>query len=256
MPLSSTNVVAWADGYDLAGSGALTEMLPSETGEFEASAYIGPPGRMAHEIPIGLRSFGMEQSGYLDSADVSLRRVFGDQSALRTLSFGVEGASVGSPIQVATRMFVGEKSITPEVRGISKMRVRWVQGANGELIDGKILAGGQRVGNTNPTQPSAVTDSRIYDQESRKALDYVLAVEDIEWDGATQLTVQVRGSNNGTSNWIVHSNPLVITPSATGGFVFEANTSATRRYLYLDYQWGGTPGSDTSAKIFAAVAER
>ena len=249
-----TRFVHWLAGRDLRGRGAITELSHSLEALADSDFRLGDS--IKAEAPLGVVTYTLSETGFLDAREASLRQLFGSGAPATPWPaiVGEFGSAKGAQCALATDLRIKKRSIPPDGDGFTKVALDFYLHSGGDAHDDAgLIAGGQRQTGAGNSSPFA---SDRYDTGAASANGGLLAlmVDGIVWAGRTSLLVSFQHSTNGTA-WVdrlATAERLTITSPATSGHTTVVLAGSVRQWLTASFTFTGTGAGDPSAKIIAA----
>ncbi len=251
--ISPTSLVHWVAGFDFAGPGALTEVTDSLKALTEDLTVLGPLGAIKNDGNLGHATYEISEAGHLRGREASLRRLLVDnppEYPWRSI-LAHHGGTRGLPCTIAEDIRLKEDSLPPQLTAFTKVNITYLNASRTHVYrDGIILeGGGRKVGDSPGAQ------GRTFDFGLQKVGPTVLCimVDGLVLDGADGLTVSIAHGTDPAdeASFAGAASTGVITES--GAQLLTVVTGNLNRYFVVNWGFSGTVGSDSSAKIIAAV---
>ena len=241
MRTGPTSYIHWLEGYDLLGSGSVTELEEYTETHTVQVGLLGERGRFRHSVPLGQLDYMLREKGYVAEDAIALRKIIAENVADGKSVLGYGGARVGALCTIATGITIERRHLTASTEGLSELDVTYHFDAGGEVWEeGFLVKPGTRINGAI----AAPFTGHQYDLGTDPPDNMVLClmVDGINWSGATQLAAQVRtkSTNTGGTGWTNISGNLNITPLTQPGIIFAKVTSGIERYLGLQVTYSGT----------------
>ena len=256
MRVSSTEVLHWIGGYDLAGIGAITEIddklmaigadATSHTDKFQSTA------------PTGQLMYTLTEKGWYDKTARSMRNFLIASEPVDGWDslYANFGKKTGFPVTMASGMRIGSKPIDQTPEKFAEAMVEYLH--QGEVWEGNILAPGTRVAApvSNPYDGYRLDHGAT--QAGRKTR-VMVQVADPEWHGAEAMIVRVlmaSAQGRGFSTWTLAAPDVRITPANVPfAASFELTPNDSPRYVAIRWEWvGNAITGSPSAKLMAGAA--
>ena len=236
-----TSLVRWLGGRDLAGPGALTTFDDTLMAKVADTTVLGPKGAIKSEGPLGCVEYTASESGFLDDAEFSLRKMFGTAAPWISV-VGHVGGALGAPCTLATDLRIKKKSIPPEREGFTKVALEYFLDDGGDVFEEcAFVHGGARVSDSPPSAPYA---GRRFDHGAATTGGAVVGLmidADAVWRGQTWVRVDLRHSPTlATAAWPVLTGATLQLSAGSGGpaQLFVRVPGAINRHLACTWQWG------------------
>ena len=245
-----TSLIHWLAGYDLAGRGAIIEVDESVEAATQDVTPLGPQGAIKHDAPLGRVTYAVSESGHLRDRQLSLRRLLASGVVAHPWPsiLGHQGGDIGAPCNLATDLRIRNKSIVPDLSGISKVSIEYFLQVGGDLHeDARVLAHGVVAGvvDIGATPGAAYRLDNGASSNDGAVLGLMVDVDGSRWRGYPNLKVQVRHSVNPGSNY-ANLGAAFDLERDTGGWstvLTVASGVTVNRYVAVRFTFSG--GRDT-----------
>ena len=239
---------AWYRGLSLTKDGSLHDVtdtgLVEETVPQESLEFVSHP-----MIPTGYNDYSANIGGYLIQDSPAFRSLSGEKE-LGPLVIFKTGRVVGRDATLARSM--GIKSFNWEETSMNNLaRISFELYRNEDAgvypDSARILANGDAIPMTH----------QLVDMGTGSITGSVINVQldDVVWDGATALDIQVRhGSNSDGSSTAAYGSAFEFTPgtpAATTFFTTRDSTTDMNRYATITVNWTG--GTNPSARLLVVA---
>ena len=253
MRVSSTEVLHWIGGYDLAGIGAITEIddklmaigadATSHTDKFQSTA------------PTGQLMYTLTEKGWYDKTARSMRNFLIASEPVDGWDslYANFGKKTGFPVTMASGMRIGSKPIDQTPEKFAEAMVEYLH--QGEVWEGRIIAPGTRVAAPEDHPFDGYRLNYGAAQTGKRAI-VMVQVNDPVWHGAETLKVQVLTAPNlnALASWTVR-HEFAITPATVPFSATSIPIDDPPRHLALRWVWeGASITGSPSAKLMAGAA--